>query len=64
MGLPTDAQPLDFTALALPLGEANGGGVNVEYDPEFLELEEEALASPRCNTATPSPKPSNRTGSG
>lgn len=46
MGLPTDAQPLDFTALALPLGEADGGGLNVEYDPEFLELEEEALGKP------------------
>jgi len=46
MGLPTDAQPLDFTALALPLGEADGGGLNVEYNPEFLELEEEALGKP------------------
>lgn len=50
MGLPTDAQSLDFTALAVPLplgeGEASSGGPNVEYDPEFLELEEEALGKP------------------
>ncbi|UII69362.1 type VI secretion system protein TssA [Pseudomonas sp. HN11] len=46
MGLPTDAQPLDFATFALPLNEANGGGLNVEYDPEFLELEEEALGKP------------------
>ncbi|MGY2374411.1 type VI secretion system protein TssA [Pseudomonas sp. SDO524_S393] len=46
MGLPTEAQPLDFTALALPLGEADACGQNFEYDPEFLELEEEALGKP------------------
>lgn len=46
MGLPTDALPLDFTALAQPLGEADGGGRNIEYAPEFLELEEEVLGKP------------------
>ncbi|MGY4640296.1 type VI secretion system protein TssA [Pseudomonas sp. TE24901] len=50
MGLPTEAQPLDFTALALPLllgeGEADACGQNFEYDPQFLELEEEALGKP------------------
>lgn len=46
MGLSTDAQPLDFTALAQPLGEADGCGQNFEYDPRFLELEEEALGKP------------------
>lgn len=46
MGLPTEAQPLDFTALAQPLGEADGCGRNLEYDPEFLALEEEALGKP------------------
>ncbi|NVZ50153.1 type VI secretion system protein TssA [Pseudomonas sp. B6002] len=46
MGLPTEAQPLDFTALALPLSEADACGQNFEYDPQFLELEEEALGKP------------------
>ena len=50
MGLPTEAQPLDFTALALPLllegGDADACGQNFEYDPQFLELEEEALGKP------------------
>ncbi|MGB3125146.1 MAG: type VI secretion system protein TssA, partial [Pseudomonas sp.] len=46
MGLPTEAQPLDFTALAQPLGEAGACGQNIEYDPQFLELEEEALGKP------------------
>ncbi|WP_448650708.1 type VI secretion system protein TssA [Pseudomonas fluorescens] len=46
MGLPTEAQPLDFTALAQPWGEADGCGQNLEYDPEFLALEEEALGKP------------------
>ncbi|MGY2229120.1 type VI secretion system protein TssA [Pseudomonas tolaasii] len=46
MGLPTEAQTLDFTALAQPLGEADACGQNLEYDPQFLELEEEALGKP------------------
>lgn len=46
MGLPSDAQPLDFTALARPLAEVDGCGLNFEYDPRFLELEEEALGKP------------------
>lgn len=46
MGLPTEAQPLDFTALAQPLGEAGACGENFEYAPEFLELEEETLGKP------------------
>lgn len=46
MGLPTNDQPLDLTALAQPLGEAEGGGRNIEYAPEFLELEEEVLGKP------------------
>lgn len=46
MGLPTDAQSLDFTALALPLDGVGACGPSLEYDPEFLELEEEALGKP------------------
>lgn len=46
MGLPSEAQPLDFTALARPLAEVDGCGLNFEYDPRFLELEEEALGKP------------------
>ncbi|WP_219267560.1 type VI secretion system protein TssA [Pseudomonas sp. Xaverov 259] len=46
MGLPSEAQPLDFTALARPLAEVDGCGLNFEYDPGFLELEEEALGKP------------------
>ncbi|OPA83774.1 type VI secretion protein ImpA [Pseudomonas fluorescens] len=37
---------MDFTALAQPLGEADACGQNFEYDPQFLELEEEALGKP------------------
>ena len=46
MGLPSEAQPLDFTALARPSAEVDGCGLNFEYDPRFLELEEEALGKP------------------
>ncbi len=46
MGSPTEAQPLDFTLLCLPLSEADGGGQNFEYSAQFLELEEEALGKP------------------
>ncbi|MGY2288476.1 type VI secretion system protein TssA [Pseudomonas sp. SDO528_S397] len=43
---PTPSQPLDFTALALPLGDVAPCGENLEYDPQFLLLEEEALGKP------------------
>lgn len=46
MSLPTPSQTLDFTAMALPLSEASPGGENLEYDPQFLLLEEEALGKP------------------
>jgi len=46
MDLSSDTQAGDFTALSLPLGEGDAGGLNVEYDPEFLQLEEEALGKP------------------
>ncbi len=46
MGLPADAQLLDFIRLSLPLGEADGGGQNFEYSAQFFELEEEVLGKP------------------
>lgn len=46
MHLPSETPPLDLTALAQPLAEACGGGRNIEYAPEFLELEEEVLGKP------------------
>lgn len=46
MDLSTQAQPLDFSALAQPLGDIEPCGENVEYDPDFLQLEEEALGKP------------------
>lgn len=46
MGLPADAQSLDFTRLSLPLGEADGGGQNFEYSAQFFALEEETLGKP------------------
>ncbi|KAF1029943.1 MAG: hypothetical protein GAK37_01550 [Pseudomonas sp.] len=46
MPVSTPLQPLDFTALALPLGDVAPCGENVEYDPQFLQLEEEALGKP------------------
>ncbi|MBK5436894.1 type VI secretion system protein TssA [Pseudomonas sp. TH32] len=46
MDLSTQAQPLDFTALAHPMGDTAPCGENVEYDPDFLLLEEEALGKP------------------
>lgn len=46
MDLSTQAQPIDLTALAHPMGDTAPCGENVEYDPAFLQLEEEALGKP------------------
>ncbi|MCF5721747.1 type VI secretion system protein TssA [Pseudomonas syringae] len=60
MGPTTNADSLNLTKLAQPLGGVGGGGPNLEYDPEFLELEAETLGQPEVqygDTLTEAIKP-------